>query len=820
MSCWANRKLNELKNYAIKMAKSHDIENKENIPDVRKSDSDKSKATIKYLYVDSSFMEKNFANDDHSRRIEGGQYQEEMYYDCQPITSVDDAEEKRPSESVLNQQQNFSVNDVFNTIENPQEFKMALKQLVFNSNALYRTFRQAYCKTKKSRKTLTRNSGRKCKCCLKCGGEIVCQQKDRGDMNIESPAFRMASKTQERIRSFGVPQEDHCTNCCNHYATCCSSLVNPRRQLAAESQTEPYSLTECSPCFVDTGISLEPEDEMHSHNVCEKCLMPKEEFQLFKNRQMEECSNICQLCDQPNTVNCVIKPNNQLPPISLTIPLKLQINSQGGKLRFMDTESTIQVKQNTFQQSSMPETSSLQEQQENQDFGLCTSTPASIETLQAAPGRRISKESFDQLQIEEIKQVSEGVQCSSIASIAMPAEIQDDYANTDMITNVKSVQTLDLKTKKSDHINTDILSTTAQKPLVTDPTPNTELDQLRMKAERLRAELVHELSLALEQSLPAEAFKVLQKERRFSENDSRRPRYNADITTARRSLPVNYQALHLKPQELKPLASGLIIGNEQFQTAGKPPYASESSIADTGRISRNKRRTFIQQKLYDLLHPDTAQLEPKYSIEQRNEILNDFYKLLHPKEYHYLSKEVIRLNALSDISLMLESEPTENRPILTRSQENFLEDLRHILNPKVMRKEGSIGKKYRKEIKDKILEDLQIILTKDSTAADEENREQVLHDIRNLLDTGIEKRQSLPITQIRPSTSKANKSSHQLAPRPQSSITGSLLHDLISKLDENLNEEEQKRRFREESSAKKRPPTRPENPRSSSSLSS
>ncbi|XP_037818847.1 LOW QUALITY PROTEIN: uncharacterized protein LOC119608477 [Lucilia sericata] len=894
MTNWSSRKRFDSNPYPLHMKKrrkkfysnsDHPAENKENFMNFLNLKTNQMDLNSQYLYADSWFIKQ--ANEKQANRLEGGGVgpceQQEVFYDC---------------ESELEPQ--LQIFEIINEIKNPREFKSLLKQMAYTSNVLYRTFRQAYSKLGN---VIRMNP-------LEVINIAIPHNKQKHLEEERYDSFKKVKREKKKsasLRKFTEEQQGFvCSSCQDKENMCdlCLKAVQPENAICY-GQSSQKSLTaktmedlkevdkpeeiskgiikqECdfsnwfpeSPaCLVETNVCKQYEKDLQHLDFCERCAVLRGEKPCHSNVPADEEERVCEKSSQTcQKVKCskplrqVQQPAKQvlnLNPVCVTIPLKLQIDSQNCQSRFIETEiimeasSGQQIKSQNVQQPirhlvpifpstsapvyhQTPAITTHQPQQKNGSdlFYSCISNSGIIKPNETPPlgGETSLNEVLD------------------IIKKRMPTAEELPPALTKTIgtrmSQPASVIATTMTESKDPNSKVDFTQTEQPTaPVTTQPDP-------KLKAQKLRADLLGEVRAALEQTTPIAALKALMEGKRFSlPTTDLRPKESSQMKTpARHSMPSNYADLATTNVPLQPLpAPPFTASNRKPALPSKPlettkPFSvvtetvqtDASAIKASGHYKRNEMRNEIQEELKELLEPNPSKSKTKYAAEEKDEILLDLYKLFHPDSAGRLPKQISRENALQDISYLVKPETVStdpNSPKTSDSQESIIQSIKHILNPKTQQK--SKKKKYDKETKEKILEDLQIILTprQKKPEINQEIRTSVLHDLQFMLDTGRESTsphrpprlsqlQATAAADTGPSSSRGQELKQQQMPqKPPNEIRDSLIADLRYLLDTTHPHQPIQSNTLEENVASTRPAVRkppgvPAKPKKSNSITS
>ncbi|KAM7350564.1 uncharacterized protein ACRADG_009123 isoform 2-T2 [Cochliomyia hominivorax] len=814
-----------------------------------------------YLYADPSFIKQT--KSDSNERLEGGgksAKDEDVFYDCYPC---ENEKETQPQLQIV---------EVINEIKNPKEFKSLLKQLAYTSNNLYRSFREAYSRCKKS-KCLTKK-------CTQCR-EIPVDKMARGDMkpmeivDIKVPPYKKEfvedvryitfaktkskKKKSDKSKNNRKDEECFCYVCYN-----CQELHNqetnecpfcrgmeaeqtPESQTCLEEFQEPIEIpSECNKprefkwfpqdsCLSETkptNVCEKFEDDLKDLNFCERCevlrgerpwpVKTEEEVTCESRKEANEKSS--QICQQkkkcPPECSNLNKPcasmNKQVlnvNPICLTIPLKLQIDSDNCQSRFIETEivmeagSKIPVTKPVCKpkpEVTCPPKPIKQEKQVKSGSDLfysCLSTSGIIKT------EEIQKPSLTEVFDVIKKRMPSPEDMANSCKFVSPKQLEERGIQLPIRSSLPGIPPTAAKPLPS---RTDFTQTLEEIKKTPVPIRAPALDP-KAKAHKLRSELVQEIRSALEKTTTEEALKALMAGRRFSLPTDLRPKETINVAPVRHSEPSHFQNVPFPGKPLEPLKP---LPSFPSQSPTKPPLPPKptvtpksfnvtetvqtdaSAITPTGHYKRNEMRSEIQEGLKELLEPNTTKSSIKYKPEERDEILLDLYKLFHPEIAGTLPKQISRENALYDIEYIVKPEVTGSRIQRSDSQDNIIQSIRYILNPKIQ-EQRSKRKKFPKETKDNILEDLRTILKppEKKNENDQDIRNSVLYDLRFMLDTGQESLSSPRpprLSQLQqpstgelqgPNSSRAQEVRKQREQKPPSEIRDSLIADLRYMLD-------------------------------------
>ncbi|XP_046803256.1 uncharacterized protein LOC111688605 isoform X1 [Lucilia cuprina] len=869
MTNWSSRKRFENNPYPFHTKKKrkkfycnsdYPAENKENFINFLNLKTNQKDKTSQYLYADPWFLKE--ATEKQTNRLKGGgvglSEQQDIFYDCEC--------EPEPQ---------LQIFEIINEIKNPREFKSLLKQMAYTSNILYRTFRQAYSKTRKCNQNLRETSFKQMACGDMNPLEIVnieiphskqkhleverydSIKKVKREKNKSSRPRNYTEEQQQQQLGSVCPgcqdKENMCDICLNakqpEIVLCCSQSSQKSEHIKEVNKIEEAHkgtikqecdftnwFPESSPCLVETNACQQYDKDLQHLDFCERCAVLRGEKPWPSNKPTDDEAKVCEKssqtcqkvkCCKPET--CASKPLRQvqqtakqvlnLNPVCVTIPLKLQIDSQNCQSRFIETEiimeasSGQQSKTQNVQQpirtlvpicpsTSAPvyhqtpaiTTNKLQQKNGSDLFYSCISNSGIIKPNETMP---IGGES-------SLNEVLNIIKKRMPSAEEIPAPLSKTIGTR--MSQPASVITTTMTEPKEPNSRVDFTQT---EQVAASITP--QLDA-KLKAQKLRADLLGEVRAALEQTTPVAALRALMEGKRFSlPTSDMRPKESSNIKTpARHSMPSNYADLattNAPLQPIKPLTAPIqkpALAPKPLQTTKPSSFVTEtvqtdaSAIKASGHYKRNEMRNEIQEELKELLEPNPLKAKTKYDPEERDEILLDLYKLFHPDSAGRLPKQISRENALQDISYLVKPESPltdATSPKTSDSQESIIQSIKHILNPKSQQK--SKKKKYDKETKEKILEDLQIILTPRQKKPEikKEIRNSVLEDLRFMLDTGLESTsphrpprlsqlQTTTTADTGPSSSRAQDIKQQQKPqKPPNAIRDSLIADLRYLLD-------------------------------------
>lgn len=617
MTHWANKKVQKRKNSTSSRSCS-----KENVTCLTRSQANRSNAAADNLTATQGVK--------RLQQCGGGRYQMETYYDCQPCLCRDMVGD------------NPMVGNVFNDMKNVKEFKRILKKIVLNSNALYKQFCQAYCSSKK----LGKNSNEEC--CLKCAVEKSCKQ-------VVGP------KEVDSINPFDVVQVVLPTNCNALPMKNGIKDEEPEKKTSFTNDTgqQPKAtmLLEDLPYLLETNICQPVENNLIPFDFCEKCAILRGELPLLRDLKNEISRNkktapVCQSVINYCKPIATLRNNVKEMPISLPLPLKVQIDTQAKQTEFLI---------GTSDDSASP-------------------TPSTEGPL------------------------------TDILTKKLPVESQKIQDSMEIATAILPETSIKAGTEET-----------------TTPPSTTRLEVLKLKADRLREELLHEIQLTLEQNSPTAAMLALEGQYLSLPDDKRQKNQEPLKTTPSRPfLNAGQSRAHVK-SNLMPKAS---------------------TLHNKSHNKRNEMRKEIQQQLKDLLQPNNNNAQQVYGPEERISILLDFHKLFHPKDSNKLSKELRQKEALRAIHYILEPELPHNPATeglkFTESAINVLDNLKQILNLKTNQNNKSVAKRYHRGIKEKILDNLRTILKprNEQNPNSQTIRDSILHDLCFMLQTCKEKSSS------------------------------------------------------------------------------
>ncbi|XP_065365028.1 mucin-2-like [Calliphora vicina] len=875
MTNWPSRKRVQSYTCAIHTKKKRknlvDNSQKVNYKDFTKSNPNE---TTQYLYADPSFIMEAAISPHH--RLEGGgvgSEQQEVYYDCWPCDC--EREPQLQIFEVINQIKNPKdfKSLLKQIVHTSSVLYQTFRQAYDKTKKIHKNSLGKYSETCCNK---CEKPDQKMECGDMNPLEIINieipanNREYLEDVTYESLS-RKKHKKKKSPKCFGGQQQccfvcDNCQdkeNICNTYLgslepeTDICEAKNSQKSLATKKMEQfneiikkeerPLSdekkecdfstwFTQTPSCLMETNACQQYEDELQHLNFCDKCAVLRGEMALpsklqneplYNNKPdvCEKSSQTCQKIKCSKTEPCSksqkpVRPLQQpakqvlnLSPVCVTIPLKLQIDSQNCQSRFIETEIVMEafsgsqtcklpqpLKTNipTFSSPITPTNSKtptstskqLQKKCGSDLFYSCISSSGIIKPEETP--EIVGEPAVKEVPLPEIRSQTKSIQ-------ATPPE-------SSVATTMTANKTF---TSRMDFTQTEEIAL----PSVASPDP-------KAKAKQLRADLLEEVRATLEQTTPIAALKLLLEGKRFSLPSNLRPKEMSNTTPARHSFPSNYQAMPASStplQPLKPLTTPLSSTREKPTLPPKPKLPTKpasfvtetvqtdaSTIKASGHYKRNEMRTEIQDELKELLQPNPLKTSAKYAPEERDEILLDLHKLFHPEKAGRLPKQISRENALQDIRFLVEPEAPKpeitfpadsNTPKTSESQESIIQSIKHILNPKTQQKSNK-KKKYDKQTKEKILEDLQIILTpkQKKPEINQEIRASVLHDLRFMLDTGQEttspnrpprlsEMQSTAIADTGPSSSQAQQVRQQRQQKPPNEIRDSLIADLRYLLD-------------------------------------
>lgn len=681
MACGRNKKV---KNYAIKtrlpyIAKKSKS-NKENISECKKPDA-------QYLYLNRIFLNKRLENC-YIMRLENGDQQEEVYYDCQSTLGKENTEDEP-----LKVQQ-LLMRDVLNGIENAKKFKKAFKQLIINLQFLYCTFRKAYCSSKKkSQKALGKNTALGHGYCQCCG--------DKKMDNLLCNELPLKSKNRNKFENFYKTQPCNANLCKDPNNT--HAIHNNEhkcfKNLNTEIQTRVCSLQSTSPCLMKANESQQISYGLTNTNA----------FGKYASYISPGCCQPCQpkkyIYRPTAIINKCMDPDMQtqnLPFLSLSIPVQLQINADENNLLLPDA--------NTANQSPDCKETQTFSLHDSQDYFSCN-TNSDIISIAKTSTTRLSNilEMDEQIPVlEEALQEQPKWDDLKAKSGRLRVKLVDEInLALEQNTPTEAIQALHKETTENKYARLSLPTSDEARPFNGSPIESVK-------------------SLSLQSLFNKESYVPLVTHEKDSEMDE--------------------SNVHLDPS----------LGKENSDIGSLEPsetYVDEtsqttvSSIQPFGHYKRNEMRREIQQQLKELLASSDSIKNSLYSTKERKEILLELHRLFHPVKSDLLPNDLKLQNVVHDIRYILDFSLSTDAKLfrLPKSEEIMIDSVKHVINPKAELKNKNEIPKYESSIKHRILEQFIAVLkpTKQRISDETLTRNAALLEIRLLLNTGEIRKSSL-----------------------------------------------------------------------------
>ncbi|TMW44487.1 hypothetical protein DOY81_010433 [Sarcophaga bullata] len=530
-------------------------------------------------------------------------------------------------------------------------------------------------------------------------------------------------------------------------------------------------------------------------------------------------------------------------PITLKIPLKLVIDSQEGQSKIIETDIIFEATsggQNQGSIMSVPKTTMpmnktiyMQDSKDSGGFLSCFSESSVVQQkipTNKTPYMANSKDSdaffsclsvSGVMEVDRLRTIKSQNKCgvttttkpnqtplnkttthmqddSDDSDVFYPCLSDSDIIEVEVAPNVKTQNIVELEQQVKEGTNSctiiptivppvtnsvnQQIKTEIEKPLKT-PATSAAMPEVKVVEEQMLPKAVIQtqanvMPLTLEgQTLPKAVIETQANVMHVTLPAYVEPKSGGNAKSARYSTPIDYQGIPVN-----------ISKRDRAQSKSAEPAVADKATGTgyvSGRQLRNEMRMEIQEQLKELLEFENTNAKHKYDAEEREAILLELHKLFNPDMVDLLPPEIIKEITLTSIRFLVEPEllsSTDNEIAkLSENQAQILEDLRHIINPKSVQSDGA--RKYRKESKFKILENLCIILNarKKERLSDADIRQNRLNDLRSLLDAAEVSRS----TKLEQGPSTGQEKDQKFQQQSPEDIKESLMSDLRQLLDAN-----------------------------------